>query len=112
MCVTRHDQSTQNKKSAYIFACINTKVFYKMIVLLWVYVARHVQSTQSSKFAMSFQYVQKSMRDEVDFVPADNHERFLQGDSITLGVHSQACSKYPKQQICNIFPISQGKHEG
>ena len=32
--------------------------------------------------------LQKSMGDEVDFVPADKHENFLQIDSITLGVHS------------------------
>ena len=42
---------------------INTKVFYKLIVSLWVCVARHAQ-------------------------------------------------KYPKQQLCNIFAISQGKHDG
>ena len=33
-------------------------------------------------------------------------------DSITLGVHSQACPKYPKQQVYNFFAISQGKYEG
>ena len=30
-------------------------------------------------------------------------------DSITLGVHGQAWPKHPKQQLYNIFPISQGK---
>ena len=34
---------------------------------------------------------------EVDFLPANKHEDFLQGDSITLGLHSQTCPKYPKQ---------------
>ena len=52
------------------------------------------------------------MRDEVDFLPADKHKSFLQVDSITLGVCSQACPKYPKQQVYNIFSISGGKHEG
>ena len=51
------------------------------------------------------------MGDEVD-LPADKHENFLQVDSITLGVRSQACPNYPKQQIYNIFLISQGKREG
>ena len=65
--LNRHIQSTQNKKFAYlcniskkmwrmklIFCLqINTKVFCKLIVPLWVYVARHVQSTQK-KFAVSF----------------------------------------------------------
>ena len=50
--------------------------------------------------------------DEVYFLPADKGESFLQVDSITLGVHSQACPKYPKQQVCNIFAISQRKREG
>ena len=44
------------------------------------------------------------------FVPADKQESFLQSDSVTLGVRSQACSKYLKQ-VYNIVTISQGKHE-
>ena len=37
------------------------------------------------------------MGDEVDFLPANKHEGFIQVDSITLGLFSQACPKYPKQ---------------
>ena len=48
---------------------------------------------------------------EVDFFPADKHENFLQVDSITLGVGSQASSEYREQQIYNIFAISQGRRE-
>ena len=51
------------------------------------------------------------MGDEVDFLPADNHESFLQIGIITLDVRSWACSKYLKQQTSNIFAISQEKHE-
>ena len=51
------------------------------------------------------------MGDEVHFLPADKHESSLQGDSITLGVLIQACSKYPKQ-VRDIFAISQEKREG
>ena len=51
------------------------------------------------------------MGDEGDFFPADRHKRFLQDDCITLGVCSQACQKYPKQQVYNIFGICQGKRE-
>ena len=51
------------------------------------------------------------MGEEVDFLPADKHKGFLQDDSISLSVHSQACPKYPKQ-VCNTFAISQGKREG
>ena len=39
---------------------------------------------------------------EVDFLPANKHESFVQVDSITLGLLSQACPKYPKQ-FYNIF---------
>ena len=46
------------------------------------------------------------MEDEVNFLPADKDESFLQVDNITLGVHSQACPKYPKQQVYNIFAIN------
>ena len=49
-------------------------------------------SIQNKKFA----HLSKKLGDEVDFLPADKHERFLQVDSITLGVRSQACPKYPK----------------
>ena len=49
---------------------------------------------------------------EVDFLPENKRKRFLQADSITWGVHSQVCLKYPKQQVYNIFAISQGKREG
>ena len=46
------------------------------------------------------------------FLAWDKHESFLQVDIITLGVGSQACPKYPKQQVYNTFAISQGKREG
>ena len=49
---------------------------------------------------------------EIDFLPADKHKNFLQGDGIILGMCSQACPKYPKQQVYNISAISQGKREG
>ena len=51
------------------------------------------------------------MVNQVDFLPADKHESFLQVDSITLSLHSQACPKYPKQ-VYNVFGISQRKREG
>ena len=46
---------------------------------------------------------------EVEFLPADKRESFLQvDDSITLVVHCLASAKFRKQQVCNIFVISQG----
>ena len=52
------------------------------------------------------------MEDEVDFMLPDKHESFLQDDSIILDVCCQSCSKYPKQQVRNIFAISHRKREG
>ena len=52
------------------------------------------------------------MGDEFDILPANKYKNFLQVDSITLGVHSQACLEYSKQHVYNIFAISQGKYEG
>ena len=107
--VTRHAQTTQNK-SAYlcnisikvwgmklIFCLqINMKVFYKMIVSLWVCLVRHDQSTKNNRFTISLQYVKENMKDEVDFLPVDKRRRFLQSDTIILGVCDQACPYYPK----------------
>ena len=36
------------------------------------------------------------MGHEVDFMPADKYESFLQIDRITLDVRSKACTKYQK----------------
>ena len=107
-CVSRHAQSTQNKKFAYLcifsrkhglkwFFCllINTKVFYEVIVF-WMCVTRLAQSTQNNKFAISVQYLKKNRKNEVDFLLADKHQRFLQNYTITLGVCGQACPIYPK----------------
>ena len=75
---------------------INTKMFYKVIVSLWVWIVRHVQSTQNNKFTISLEYLKKNVKDEVDFLPADKHQIFLQIGTIILGVCGQACPSYPK----------------
>ena len=75
---------------------INTKVFYKMTVSLWVCVARQAQSTKNNQFTISLQYLKENMKDEVDFLPADKCWRFFQIDTIILGVCDQACLNYLK----------------
>ena len=50
---------------------MNAEVFFKMIVSLWVYVARHTQSTQNNKLTISMQYLKQNVNDEVDFLPED-----------------------------------------
>ena len=50
---------------------INAKIFYKLIVSLWVCIARHTQSTQNTKFNNIF-----VISKEVDFLPTDNAKVF------------------------------------
>ena len=42
---------------------INIKIFYKLIVSLWVYVARHAQSTQN-KSVIFLQYLKENVKEE------------------------------------------------
>ena len=90
VCITRHAQSNQNKfaylcniswkawEMKLIFCLqINTKIFYKLIVSLWMCIVKHAQSTQNNKFTISLQYLKENVKDEVDFLPADKHQRFL-----------------------------------
>ena len=40
--------------------------------------------------------LQKSMEDEVDFLPADKRQMFSRIDIIILGMCRKACPNYPK----------------
>ena len=82
VCATRHAQSTQNKKFAYLCN-----------------ISRKAWGGEGG------------VAGEVDFLPANKHKSFIQVDHITSGLRSQACPKYPKQ-VYNISVISQGKREG
>ena len=55
---------------------------------------------------MSLQYLKKHVKDEVDFLPADKHQRVLQIDTIILGACDQVCPNYPKFKVCYFFAIS------
>ena len=59
-------------------------------------VVRHTQSFQNNKFAISLQYLKENVKDEVNFLSADKHQRFLQIDTIILGVCGQECRNYSK----------------
>ena len=90
MCESRHAQSTQKRKFAYLcnismknmglkwFFClqINRKVFYKAILFL-VCISRLAQSTQNNNFAISLQYLKENGKSEVDFLLANKHQHFL-----------------------------------
>ena len=66
---------------------------YKFVVSLWLCVARHAKN---DKFIISWQYLKENVKVEVDFLPVDKRQRFLQIDSIILGVCGQACLNYLK----------------
>ena len=89
---------------------INIEVFWKVILSFWVSVTMHAQSTQN-KFVYLCNISIKAWGVKLIFCLQINTS-FLQDDSITLGVLSQTGPKYQKQPACNIFAISQGKHEG
>ena len=61
---------------------------------------------KENNFAIFLQYMKENVKDEVDFLLADKHERFLQIDTLILGLYGQACPNYSKQQVCYFFPIS------
>ena len=61
---------------------ISTKSFYKLIVLLWVCIARQAHVTQNNKFVTSLQYYKKEVNEKVDFLHAAKHENVLEIDTI------------------------------
>ena len=48
-----------------------------------------------ASFQYLFQYLKKDVRDEVDFLPADKHQSFLQVDTIIFDGHGQAHPMFP-----------------
>ena len=57
---------------------------YKLIVSLWLCIARHAQSIQNNKFTISLQYLKENIKDEADVLHKDKHQSFLQADFNTL----------------------------
>ena len=106
--VTRNAQSTQKFVCLWnisinawgmkfiFYLQINTIFAFRVIASLSVRIARQVQSTKNNQFTISLQSLKEKMKDKVDFFPADKCWRFLQIDSIILGVYDQACPNYLK----------------
>ena len=44
----------------------------------------------------SERYPNENIKDEVDFLPTDKRQRFLQSDTIILDVYGQTWPNYPK----------------
>ena len=73
-------------------------------------IARYVQSIQNNDLAISLQYINENVTDEVNFLPAGTYQRFLQIDTIILGVCVCVCQDMPKLLkiltllfLCNIL---------
>ena len=58
--------------------------------------ARHAQITVNNKLSISLQYLKKELSDQVDFLHADKHKRFLQIDAMILMGDGQAFPRFPK----------------
>ena len=95
VCVARHAQITQNNKLAIFlqylkkevidevdflhadkyqsFLQLSIKVFYKVLLSLWMVMIKHSQSTQRNKFAISLQYLKKEVWNRVHFLHQDKY---------------------------------------
>ena len=95
VCVARHAQITQNNKLLIFlqylkkevidevdflhadkyqsFLQLSIKVFYKVLLSLWMVMIKHSQSTQRNKFAISLQYLKKEVRNGVHFLHPDKY---------------------------------------
>ena len=105
--ILRTEQFFPNKKIIpsyllkFIFGLqINIEVFYKFEIF-WVCVTRHAQSTQNKKFTYFCSTSSKAWGMKLIFCLQIKRKIFNKM-IISLGVRSQACRKYPSQQVCNI----------
>ena len=78
-----------------IFCMQIDKPFYKLILSILVTMASLAQSTWNNKFAKSLQYLEKEVRDKVEFCRDKLQSIQKVGTAISDGC-SQACLKYSK----------------
>ena len=70
-----------------LYLQINTTIFYKLIVSLWVCMARHAQSIQNNSFIISLQYFKENVKDGVDFSLLIIVKRYtVQSDTVIFDV--------------------------
>ena len=75
------------------------KGLFRLILSFYVFVDRHAPITQNNKFAISLQYLKKKVSNEV--------KNFLKIDTMIFDGDNQPFTKFPKQQLCHVFTISQ-----
>ena len=86
--------------------------------MILVGMVKHSQSSQNSKFAMSLQYLKKEVRDEVNFLHVNKHQKFPTSWFQHFGINHptnwfyhywwawSSILKVHKVTICNIFKRS------
>ena len=90
---------------------IRIEVFYKLVQSFSVCIASmykvpkirsfHIFGISPKKHVWkapqitNLQYLKKNVNDEVDVLSGNEHRRFLQIDTIILGMRGQACPNYP-----------------
>ena len=62
-------------------------------------IVKHSQSSQNSKFVMPLQYLKNEVRDEADFLHADEHQSFLQVDLNRGNISCKRKLKYRMERI-------------
>ena len=83
-----------------------------MILSFWVCVIRFAQSTQNNNVTISLQYLKENENSQADILFADKYQRFLQIDTITLGVCGQACSNCLREQVCYLQYLKKEVSDG
>ena len=78
-----------------IFYMQINKPFYKLVLLILMNMASLAQSTQNSKFAKSLQYLEKEVRDKVEFC-RDKLQSIQRIGTVISDGCNQACLKYSK----------------
>ena len=76
-------QMDANKYQSFLqvdFKTWGNKVSYRVILSLLMGMIKHSHSTQSNKLAISLQYLQKEVRNEVPFLYADKQKKFYNLD--------------------------------
>ena len=77
------------------FKTWGNKVSYRVILSLLMGMIKHSHSTQSNKLAISLQYLQKEVRNEVPFLHADKQKNSTIW-IIVFDESNQKCAKYAK----------------
>ena len=78
-----------------IFLMQINKPFYKLILSILVNMASLAQSTQNNKFAKSFHYLEKEVRDTVGG-GIDKLQSIQKVGTVISDGYTQACLKYSK----------------